>query len=311
MSPITRLVSVGNVVVDVLARIDALPARGADVLATAGRLEPGGGFNLMVAARRQGLATAYAGTVGTGPLGDLARAGLVRERIAVLLDPVPDADTGFSVAMTDADGERTFVTVVGAEAALTPARLDTVVLTATDALAVSGYGLLHPTNRGALVARLPRLPDAVTVVYDPGPLGHTAPGAARDAVQARTDWWTGNAREARLATGLADPTEAARALVSTLARGRVIVRTGADGCLLADRDGTVQHVPGYRADVVDTNGAGDTHTGAFVAALAAALDPLAAADRANAAAALAVGRSGPATAPTARQVDELVRTRRH
>lgn len=311
MSPIARLVSVGNVVVDVLARVDALPARGADVLAAAGRLEPGGGFNLMVAARRQGLATAYAGTVGSGPLSDLARAGLAREQITVLLDPVPDTDTGFAIAMTDADGERTFVTVVGAEAELTPARLDTVALTATDALAVSGYGLLHPTNRGALVARLPRLPEPATVVYDPGPLGHTAPGAALDAVRARADWWTGNAREAALATGETDPADAARTLVATLTRGRVIVRTGADGCLLADRDGAVRYVPGYRVDVLDTNGAGDTHTGAFVAALAAGLDPVAAADRANAAAALAVGRSGPATAPTTRQVDELVRTRRH
>ena len=43
--------------------------------------------------------------------------------------------------------------------------------------------------------------------------------------------------------------------------------------------------PASRCDAVDTNGAGDTHTGVFIAALAHGADALEAARRANAAAA--------------------------
>jgi sugar/nucleoside kinase (ribokinase family) len=83
----------------------------------------------------------------------------------------------------------------------------------------------------------------------------------------------------------------------------VLVRTGPDGCLLADR-GDVVHVPGFEVGAVDTNGAGDTHTGTFAAALARGVDPPEAARIANAAAALSVTRRGPATAPSE---DELTR----
>ncbi|MGH3400274.1 MAG: carbohydrate kinase family protein, partial [Streptosporangiaceae bacterium] len=83
----------------------------------------------------------------------------------------------------------------------------------------------------------------------------------------------------------------------------VVVRTGPDGCLIVPRGAAEPvRVPGFPVDVVDTNGAGDTHTGVFIAALAHGADPLEAARRANAAAALSVTRPGPATAPTAAEL---------
>lgn len=63
------------------------------------------------------------------------------------------------------------------------------------------------------------------------------------------------------------------------------------------------HVPAPEVTAVDSTGAGDAHSGVFLAALADGLSPLAAAARANAAAAFAVTRVGPATAPTRAQLD--------
>jgi sugar/nucleoside kinase (ribokinase family) len=65
-------------------------------------------------------------------------------------------------------------------------------------------------------------------------------------------------------------------------------------------------VPGFPAAAVDTTGAGDTHTGVFIAALAVGADPAAAARRANAAGAISVTRPGPATAPTAAELDRFL-----
>ncbi|MFC7643886.1 PfkB family carbohydrate kinase [Streptosporangium lutulentum] len=125
-------------------------------------------------------------------------------------------------------------------------------------------------------------------------------------VASRADWWSCNAREAARTTGHDDPADAAAELARFTGRRGVLVRTGADGCLVALRDAAPVHVPGFAVHAVDTNGAGDAHTGVFVAAIAAGADPIDAARTANAAAALSVTSYGPATAPTAAELARFV-----
>ncbi|MBU4215373.1 MAG: sugar kinase, partial [Actinobacteria bacterium] len=84
------------------------------------------------------------------------------------------------------------------------------------------------------------------------------------------------------------------------ARGHALVRRGAAGCLLAGP--SVQEVPSPEVEAVDLTGAGDTHTAAFADGLANGSDPLAAARRANRAAAWSVTRHGPATGPTSTEL---------
>jgi len=62
-------------------------------------------------------------------------------------------------------------------------------------------------------------------------------------------------------------------------------------------------IPAPAVVAVDTTGAGDAHSGVFLAGLADGLSPAAAASRANAAAALTVTRAGPATSPTRAELD--------
>ena len=50
----SRIVSLGNVIIDVTARIPSLPERGGDVFARNSGITPGGGFNMLAAAARQG-----------------------------------------------------------------------------------------------------------------------------------------------------------------------------------------------------------------------------------------------------------------
>jgi len=84
-----------------------------------------------------------------------------------------------------------------------------------------------------------------------------------------------------------------------------VVRDGPNGCWVS-RHGHADHVPGFKVRAVDSNGAGDAHAGVFIAGLAAGLTPCEAARRANAAAALAVTRWGPATSPGTDEVDALL-----
>jgi sugar/nucleoside kinase (ribokinase family) len=321
-----RLLHLGNVVIDVVMDVPALPERGGDVLASGAQIAAGGGFNVIAAAARQGLPVAYAGAHGSGPFAALARAALAQERAEVLQQPKTGLDTGFTVSIVDAAGERTFVTSRGAEAALTCADLRAVQARPRDAIYLSGYGLLHPSSQRALLGWLERLDDRNVVFCDPGPLVHLIPPGVLDPVLRRADWWTCNAREAAALTGQQDPLAAAQALAehagqrdpaglsgspqrrssgerrSPPARPGVLVRAGPAGCLIGRRDAAPVRVPGFPVDVLDTSGAGDTHTGTFIAALAAGAEETDAARTANAAAALSVTRRGPATAPTAAEL---------
>jgi len=302
-----RLVSVGNVVVDVVAAVAALPERGGDVLAEHLAVTPGGGFNAMVAAARQGLPVLYAGALGTGPFGDLARHALAAAGIAVRLAARGDVDTGLVVALVDAGGERTFVTGPGAEATLTAHDLTDLRPTARDAVLVSGYGLVHPANRAALVPWVSGLPADVLVFLDPGPLAARHAPEALAAIRGRADWVVANAAEAMAITGHAEPGAAVTALAG---RAGAVVRTGRDGCVIAVRGGPPTRVAGFAVTALDTNGAGDTHTGVFLAGLAAGADVGTAARRANAAAAVSVTRRGPATCPTAAELAAFLASHR-
>jgi sugar/nucleoside kinase (ribokinase family) len=297
------LISVGNIVVDILARVPALPDRGGDVLASESGMSPGGSFNVLFAAIRQGLPAAYAGGHGTGFFGDLVRDRLRESGIGILLDRLAGVDSGYDIALIDDGGERTFVTSFGAEASLDSEALATVAVEPTDIIHVSGYGLLDSTNAAVIVPWLASLDPRVCVLLDPGPLVADIRPAVWSAALARADWLSCNEREAALITGAADARSAV-GLLAQLAPG-VVVRRGAAGCLLAHR-GEAHSVPGFPTEAVDSNGAGDAHTGAFLAALASGLPPVTAALRANACAAIAVSRFGPATAPTLDEVIALV-----
>lgn len=278
-----RLISVGNVVVDLLAELPALPRSGDDVTATASGVSAGGSFNTLVAAQRQGLEAVYGGAHGDDPLGAFVRVELAREGIGIVQPPVVGVDTGWDVAIVEAGGQRTFITTVGAEARLDETALARIELHAGDVLHVSGYSFAREPSAGALAEWVPRVPAGVVVIVDPGPLGTAVP----EAVRARADWWSAAEGEAE---GV----------------GASVVRLGAAGCLLRVPGKPEQLIPGFAVDAIDTNGAGDTHVGVFAAAIASGAAPADAARRANAAAAIAVTRRGPASAPTAAELDAFI-----
>ncbi|NYE95969.1 sugar/nucleoside kinase (ribokinase family) [Psychromicrobium silvestre] len=296
-----RLVSLGNVLVDIVVAVGELPERGSDVIAKRAGLAVGGGFNLMASAARQGLPVFYGGLVGSGPFGDIVRGALNAEGIEFLdrEDAVDLGDTGFDVALIEADGERTFVTASGAEACWTRAHADRLMIGARDALAVSGYSLLQAANQEAVLRVLHAAPAEAKLFYDPGPLGHKLPSEVLSQLYRRVDWWSCNESEAYLSTGAGEPFGAAEELLGRLEGGSVVIRLGAEGCVLALPGKPPRSVPVIPVEPIDSNGAGDAHLGAFIAALARGLEPFEAASWANHAAAISVRRVGPAVSPDA------------
>ena len=317
-SPAGRVVLMGQILVDLAVRGEALPSPGGDVWATDEGMHVGGGFNALVAARRMGAEAVSLSPIGEGPYSSLIQAALAREGIADAGPRVAGIDNGFCIAFTDRTGERTFISTRGAET-MAPANAwaDFVrTMRRGDVLYVDGYLTDHPANREAAQAALHVLPEGVRVVLDVSPVIGIPDGLpTRDVIISM------NHREAREIhdrwiddRGVRDQCREPRGAASTmfeLLHRPVVVRQGAEGAYFAgpsarasgafDKDAT--HVPTPRVDAIDTNGAGDAHSGVLAASLAQGIPLERALLLANCAGALSTTVVGPASCPTREEIE--------
>lgn len=300
-----RVIHTGQALVDVVLEVPGLPVRGGNVNASSYRRYAGGAVSILLAAARTGAEALHAGAHGDGPNGELIRRALADEGVAVTAPPVEGQDTGICVVLVEPSAERTFVTTYGAERQISVGSLQTSAPRAGDLVCVTGYSLYPPT-RDPLLAWLEGLEEGVDVVLDPGAALADMPTDLAGRILALTDVWTSNAQEARELTGVEDVEASCAAVAERLPEGAVvIVRDGPEGCFVRV-DGSTTYVPGFPQTPVDTNGAGDAHTGVLCAERALDTPWLEAARRANAAGAIKVTRRGPATAPTRAEVDSFL-----
>lgn len=306
MSP--RVIHTAQALVDVVVEVPDLPRRGGNVMATVATRHAGGAVTILLAAVRSGARAVHAGAHGRGPNGDLVRATLAAEGVTVSAPVVEELDTGTCLVLVEPSAERTFVTTQEAERWITPESLQTSAPVAGDIVCVSGYSLLGRT-RDPLLAWLESLPQEVVVVLDPGAAFAELDPALRARVVALTDVWSGNGEESEDFGGVVGMGPAAQAVADRLRPGAVaVVRDGEQGCAV-HADGQTTVVAGFPETPVDTNGAGDTHTGVLLAERAKGATWADAARRANAAGAIKVTRKGPTSAPTGAEIDAYLAER--
>jgi sugar/nucleoside kinase (ribokinase family) len=297
MSITPRFFCLDTVMIDVVMKVAALPQRGGDVLSPEYVMTPGGGFNSMSAASRHDMRCAYVGRLGAGPFSTMAREELAREGIDVAVGDTAPSDIGFCLVIVDDQGERTFITATGAEGTLQKSDLAGLAIGSGDYVFLSGYNLVYPALAAVIAPWLDTLASDVVVALDPGPRVLDIEAALLRRAMDRADWFLCNADEATKLTSVADAHDAATALLGATGRRGVVVRDGAAGCVVATKGTPASSVDGFSVDVVDTNGAGDIHSGVFLSEVARGTPVLEAATRANAAAAMAIKKLGPATCP--------------
>ena len=316
-APAGRVVLMGQILVDLAVRGDTLPGPGGDVWAVDEGMHVGGGFNALVAARRMGAEAVSLSPIGDGPYSSLIQAALTREGITDLGPSVAGIDNGFCIAFTDHTGERTFISTKGAETMAPASAWADVVRTMRpgDVLYVDGYLMDHPANREAAQAALRTLPEGVRVVLDVSPVIGIPDGLpTRDVIISM------NHREAQeIGKGTADrslldrcaqPLGAAEAVCAAMRRP-VVVRAGAQGAYVAHPSVAAtdavhedaSHVPTPRVEAIDTNGAGDAHSGVLAASLAQGIPLERALLLANCAGALSATVVGPASCPTREEIE--------
>ena len=316
-SPAGRVVLMGQILVDLAVRGEALPSPGGDVWAVDEGMHVGGGFNALVAARRMGAEAVSLSPIGDGPYSSLIQAALTREGIADLGPRIAGVDNGFCIAFTDHTGERTFISTKGAETMAPASAWANFVRTMHpgDVLYIDGYLMDHPTNREAAEAALRTLPEGVRVLLDVSPVIGIPSALPSDGVIVSM-----NHREAQeiaqqsgdssVRDRCREPREAARAMLSLLGRP-VLVRAGAEGTYIGrpaqpETNTTADEVtaiPTPRVEAIDTNGAGDAHSGVLAVSLAQGIPLERALLLANCAGALSTTVVGPASCPTREEIE--------
>lgn len=295
MSAPPRVLVVGDVMTDVLARVDAALAVGSDTAARVTTRGGGSGANTACWLASLGVPVTYVGRVGADPFGREAVELLESAGVRTSVDVDPAAATGTCVVLVAADGERTMLPDAGANSTLSPADLPDELIRDAAHLHLSGYTLLNPGSQAAgrhVMRRARAL--GLTVSVD---ASSAAPIEAFGGRRVR-EWVTGadlllcNRAEGFALVDAPDPSEAGALLTRTVPE--VVVKVGDGGAWWVRRGATDApvHVPAVPAEAVDTTGAGDAFAAGFLAAWLLDATPEAALRSGCASAARAVAATG-------------------
>jgi sugar/nucleoside kinase (ribokinase family) len=286
------VVCLGILVADVIARpVDELP-HGKVALMDEVSLRGGGcALNTATGLARFGLSVAVVGKVGVDAFGEFLVA-LLEERgletDGVLRDPM--TPTSATVVLVDADGERSFLHLPGANGALDADELPFDTVFSGRALHVAGALVMSaldgaPTAGLLEEARRRGVRTSLDTVFDAS--------GRWDRVEAclpHLDLFTASLTEAQGISGESDPAPAA-AWFRDRGVGEVALKLGADGCYVADAEFEGE-VPAVSVRAVDGTGAGDAFAAGIIYGRLAGWPLVDAARLANAAGALATTAIG-------------------
>ncbi|MEY7972830.1 carbohydrate kinase family protein [Saccharomonospora xinjiangensis] len=249
-----RVVVVGDVGLDIVARHDEPIVYGGDARAAVNVTGGGAGANTALWLRDRGTDTTLVARVGDDAGGRLLRGELEAAGVRCAFAIDPETPTCCVVVLVDAEGQRTMLPDRGANKRFQPSDVTASALEGATHLHLSGYVLLDPSSRQgglealALAGRL-----GLTTSVDPQAAALlTDPQAFLDDVRG-VDLLLPNADELRALTGSEEP-EAARSLLGTV--GAVAVTFGLRGAAWVDGDGIVV-APAEDVPCVDSTGAGD------------------------------------------------------
>jgi sugar/nucleoside kinase (ribokinase family) len=259
-----RVVVCGDVINDVLVKPAGEITPGSDTPATI-RACPGGAAAGQAAwMAHLGAQVSFAGRVGARDAG-YHRRELASFGVDAHLAEDDQAGTGTIVIMVAPDGERTMFTDRGANLRLRRSDLPASLLDGAAVLHLTGYTFFEPALLEVALWLLGQARSrGMAITIDPASaafLARMEPGAFLR--------WTGGAAvcfpnrdEAAVLAGEADPVTMAARL--TRHYGLVLLKLGADGCLLAVPGEAPVPIPAYPVQARDSTGAGDAFCGAFM-----------------------------------------------
>jgi sugar/nucleoside kinase (ribokinase family) len=260
-----RVIVVGDLLYDMLARIEGSVAFGTDTFVPIHAAAGGSGANVVAWLAASGVETHFVGRVGDDVLGAALAGELEEIGVTPHLARDPSLATGKVFVLVDGAGERTMITDRGAGEALGPEDLPEILFRGGH-LHLSGYMFSGGSRREAALR-------ALRLAREGGMSASVDPSSVPllEAVSPdRFLEWTGgvdlcfpNLEEGVLLTGFEAPDRIAEELHAHYSGAAL--KLGAKGALYAGADGERVRLPAAPARVVDTTGAGDALCAGFLA----------------------------------------------
>ena len=261
MSAVAKpIIVVGSINMDLVVTARRLPTAGETLIGdTFATYHGGKGANQAVAVARLGHSVEMVGAVGSDAFGEQLRGGLAAAGVGVDMVETVEGPSGIAAIATGDAGENSIVVVPGANAAVTPERLEALEPRLAEASMLLAQLEIAIECIEWLAAFAER--HGIPLMLDPAP--------ARDVSQAilsRVTWLTPNESETAALIGSEDNGDAAALLLASGARN-IVLKRGAAGCVVARVGEPDIRLPAAAVTAVDTTAAGD----AFNAGLAVAL----------------------------------------
>jgi sugar/nucleoside kinase (ribokinase family) len=263
----TRVVVVGDLMTDTVARAAYALAKGSDTPAAVSTHGGGSGANIASWLAAEEVETAFIGRRGSDIAGRNRDMELMGMGVDARLVMDPERATGTCVVLVTHKGDRTMLSDPGANAALLPEDVPQDLFTQGAHLHLSGYSLLNEGSRQAgrhalALARKAQMSVSVDA-------GSNSP-LKRVGAEPFLEWTQGarllvvNAAEAEVLTGRDQPEAAAKVLTAWYPQ--VVIKSGADGALWYTNGRpepvTVKAEPVEK--IVDGTGAGDAFISGFL-----------------------------------------------
>ncbi len=304
-----KIATIGDVNVDLIARIDRMPGLGKQVITNDFQTHGGGcSANFSLSCARLGMDVQLFGKVGDDVFGTFVLVELEDNRVDTKNVLLTDKKTGVTVAMVQGI-ERSFITFRGENATYSLNDIDVSKISA-DIVHLPSYFLMDGLRDD--YAKLIDLLKAagLKISFDTGwdPRGFT-----RETVDPlfqilpRVDVFLPNIDETRNILGLDPKTGPERAAEILLDMGVkvAVIKMGRDGCWVADSN-NIEYVPAFDVKVVDTTGAGDNFNAGFITAYLNKKPLRECAIVGSATAAIKIGGVGWSTYPTRKQVNTFL-----
>jgi len=262
-----NVLCIGDVMLDVIARINVSPQKinyGSDTASRISTSSGGAAGNVAAWLTRTDARSTIVSHVGDDPAG----AAIVAEFDALGVSHgelvIPGETSGVVIVLVDSSGERTMFPDKGANSRLTVTDLPD--LAAFQAVYISGYALLNPLARDGVLAMIEKIKaDGLPIYFDPASVG-----AMKDVTDKELHTWFSmmdilllNEEESIYLTGSVD---IERALDYLLDFSQVVViKRGSAGAIAKARGFDSISLPAVAATVIDTTGAGDSFAAGFIA----------------------------------------------
>lgn len=307
LKPQRQICVLGSAMIDLRMNIPRLPQSGEDALLDYQNMHLGGcAFNIILALKRLAIDAYAALPLGKGLWATETARLLTHHGITSDLHN-EQLDNGWCMALVEPSGERTFLTVEGAETHWTDELYQQINIPPHALIYLSGYQLLSPTGNKA-IRWLQHINNPYQLIIDLGPRIEQLTHQRLQQLLEFNPLFTLNRQETNHLATLEGQQSLATQNIADFAQYwfnkyqlPLVIRADQQGAWAQDGS-TTTHLAAYTVPVKDTIGAGDSHTAGVLAGLSAGWGLTQATHLGNAIASYVVAHEGADCTPTQQQL---------